>query len=95
MDPVRLGTISLKKNTSEHSLVRMLQQRLTSVGYTVHQDGKFEGEMAAVVNFFQEHYRLPRQPAWGAQEMRILDALLVAQQLREQSSIAGIQGSGR
>jgi LysM repeat protein len=95
MDPVRLGTVSLKKNTGEHSLVRMLQQRLTSVGYTVHQDGKFEAEMAAVVDFFQEHYRLPRQPAWGPQEMRILDALLVAKQLRDQPSLAGIQRAGR
>lgn len=90
MDPVRLGTVLLKKNTNEHSLVRLLQQRLTSVGYTVHQDGKFEGEMAAVVDFFQEHYNLPRQPAWGPQETRILDALLVAKRLREQPHLAGI-----
>lgn len=90
MDPVRLGKIGLRKNVDEPSLVRMLQQRLTSVGYTVHEDGKFEKEMVAVVNFFQEHYNLPRQPSWGPDEMRILDALMVAKQRRGNQAIASI-----
>jgi LysM repeat protein/lysozyme family protein len=90
MDPVRAGKIALKKHSEEPALIRMLQQRLSSVGYTVHEDGKFEREMEAVVNFFQEHYNLQRQPAWGADEMRILDALMVAKQRREHPSIAGI-----
>ena len=90
MDPVRLGKIALRKNVDEPALVRMLQQRLTSVGYTVHEDGKFEKEMVAVVNFFQEHYNLPRQPSWGPDEMRILDALMVAKQRRESHTIASI-----
>lgn len=90
MDPVRLGAVALKKHSNEPALIRMLQQRLTSVGYTVHEDGKFEREMEAVVNFFQEHYALPRQPTWGSNEMRVLDALMVAKQRREQPSIAGI-----
>lgn len=90
MDPVRLGKIALRKNADEPALVRMLQQRLTSVGYTVHEDGKFEKEMVAVVNFFQEHYNLPRQSSWGPDEMRILDALMVAKQRRDSPAIASI-----
>lgn len=90
MDPVRLGKIALKKHSNEPALIRMLQQRLTSVGYTVHEDGKFEKEMEAVVNFFQEHYALPRQPSWGPQEMRVLDALMVAKDRRERPAIAGV-----
>ena len=90
MDPVRAGKVPLKKHSDEPALIRMLQQRLTSVGYTVHEDGKFEKEMEAVVNFFQQHYNLPRQPSWGRDEMRILDALMVAKQRRENFPVARI-----
>ena len=95
MDPVRAGAIPLKKGSAEPALVRMLQQRLSSVGYPVKEDGKFEKEMTAVVDFFQEHYNLPRQPTWGPNEMRVLDALMVGKQLREQPMVAANVGPRR
>jgi LysM repeat protein len=95
MDPVRAGTITLKPHSNEGALIRMLQQRLTSVGYTVAADSKFGPEMQKVVSFFQEHYNLPRSSGWGPNEMRVLDALLVAKQLREAPALASVSPSRR
>ena len=95
MDPVRMGTITLKPHSNEGALIQMLQQRLTSVGYTVAADSKFGPEMQKVVSFFQEHYNLPRSPGWGPNETRVLDALLVAKQLREAPAVASVDSPRR
>jgi LysM repeat protein/lysozyme family protein len=78
-DPVRVGHTILKRHSTEHALIRHLQERLTKAGYEMSIDGAWGTEMDRVVTFFKERHRLPGGPAWGKTETEVLDALTTAQ----------------
>jgi hypothetical protein len=84
-DPVRAGLYTLKRDSSEAALIRLLQERLGKVGYKVQVDGLWGDEMDRTVAFFKEKHGLPAcqvkngKPigvTWGTVDTLVLDAKL-------------------
>lgn len=89
LDPVREGVISLKKGSKEPAMVRVLQERLTSAGWSMAVDGKFGSEMERVVADFKGRFNLPPGNHWGPHETKVLDAILKSR--KPQRALASVE----
>lgn len=80
-DPVATGSVVLKRGSAERSLIRILQERLNEVGYSLDRDGRWAAKTDDAVRLFKQQYNLPGGLEWGKPETAVLNAVRQSRQL--------------
>jgi LysM repeat protein len=80
-DPVAVGSVTLKRGSHERSLIRILQERLNEVGYSLDRDGVWATKTDDAVRTFKQQYNLPGGLEWGKPETAVLNAVRQSRQL--------------